>query len=104
MKQISNLFIIFVSICCLIGLIGIKTYIKLKDKHDKLMMYALETKVEYQAKRCYIDKICKGEVNLKYLYDKKYLEPLVNPVTKEVINEHTTINYEKDTIKIKWYY
>lgn len=104
MRRISNTFIIFITICILTCFIGYKTFIQAKKEHDELLIYALESKVEYKAKRCYLEKKCKGIITLKDLYDKKYLEELINPVTKEVINSNTSISYNQDKIKVNWIY
>jgi hypothetical protein len=103
MKQrVSNFTIIFFVILALISVVGIFTVIKIQKIHDEKLIYAMESKVEYKAERCYLEGICKDTINLNILYENKYLEEIINPVTKEVIDPNLKIEYINDKIVIDW--
>lgn len=100
--KISNFTIFFVTTCLLIIVIITATTISITDSHDERLMHAMESKVEYYAKRCYLENNCSGVIMLKDLYDKEYLSEIINPVTKEIIDYNTTIEYKNDIIIINW--
>lgn len=102
MGKISNFAILFTTICILVIIIITKTTIQINNTHEKRLMDAMHTKVEYYAKRCYLENNCEGAITLKDLYQKGYLKEVVHPVTKEIIDESTSISYENDTIQIAW--
>lgn len=101
-KRVSNISIIFFTICVLIILVLLYITNLLNDQHKEKLMYAMESKVEYYAKRCYLENNCEGEITLSDLYERNYLTEIVNPVTKEVINYDTKIKYENEEIIIEW--
>lgn len=102
MGKISNFTIFFVTLSILIVIIITSSTIAINNQHDEKLMYAMETKIEYYAKRCYLENNCKDVITLDDLYNKGYLEEIVNPVTKEVIDYKTTITYNEGKIKINW--
>ena len=101
-SKISNFSLISlaVSISGLIIIIASIAYIS--DQHREKLIYAMESKIEYFAKRCYLENNCANEITLNDLYEKKYLEEVVNPVTKEILNIDMKINYIDDKIVIEW--
>lgn len=99
-KRVSNFSLIFLSLCCAVVILITVTTIKINNRHEEKLMYATKSKVEYYAKRCYLDKRCENEITLQMLYDNKYLTTIVNPVTKEVVPSDTTITYDKENDKI----
>lgn len=102
MEKISNFNIILLTLVILVVLVVTKTYITVNERHEEKAIYAMESKVEYYAKRCYLEGNCSGTISLQDLYDKGYLNEVVNPVTSEVINSNLKINYVDDEIKIDW--
>ncbi len=44
-------------------------------------------------KRCRLENRCSNDITLEMLYENEYIEELVNPITKEVIDPKTKINY-----------
>jgi len=101
-KRVSNLTIIFFVILALIAVIGVFTVLKIQKNHEEKLIYAMETKVEYYAKKCYLDNICKDTITLNVLYENNYLTEIINPVTKEVIDSNLKIDYKDDKILIDW--
>ena len=103
MKQrVSNFTIIFFVVLALIMVIGVFTVIKIQKNHEDKLIYAMESKVEYYAKKCYLDNVCKDTINLNILYENNYLTEIINPVTKEVIDSNLKIEYKDDKILIDW--
>ena len=103
MKQkVSNFTIIFFVVLTLIAVIGVFTVIKIQKNHEDKLMYAMTSKVEYNAKQCYLNEICKDTITLNVLYENNYLTEVVNPVTKEVIDPNLKIEYKDGKIVVDW--
>jgi len=103
MGKISNFTIFTIVLVILIGTVATATVIELNERHEEKLIYSMETKIAYYAKRCYLENNCKDTVTLKDLYDRKYLtDVVVHPVTKEIIDETTTIDYKNKEIIINW--
>lgn len=93
-KRISNFSLISIAIVASFFIIIITTITKIRDNQNDKLLYAMESKIKYYAKRCYLENNCDGEITLKELYNKKYLkEEIVNPVTKEILDGNIKINY-----------
>lgn len=90
-----NKWIISATIIIILGLIiGVTSFKVVSNHNDKLLLvkekYIIET-----AKKCKIEKKCNNDtITLKELYDLKYLEKEVNPVTKEYYSDdaYVTLN------------
>lgn len=93
MKRISNFSIIVMSLVISIVIVITSTTISLTKDRSDLLMYALNTKIEYAFKRCRLENRCSNDITLEMLYENGYLTELVNPITKEVIDKNTSINY-----------
>ncbi len=102
MKKISNMTIILATIALLGGLIIAKTSINYVQNHDRLLIMAMETKVQYYAKRCYLEGNCNDKFTLNDLYTKGYITEIVNPVTKEIMDYNTNIAIVNDEVQIYW--
>lgn len=101
-KRISNLSIIFIVILALLAVIGVFTVIKIQKNHEDKLMYSMTSTVEYYAKQCYLDDICKDTITLSVLYENNYLTEVINPVTKEVISPDLKIEYKDGRIVVDW--
>lgn len=100
-KRISNFSLISIAIVASMLIIIIATLIKIRDNQNTKSIYAMESKIKYYAKRCYLENNCQGEITLKDLQDKGYLESeIVNPVTKEILDENTKITYFNNEITL----
>jgi hypothetical protein len=75
---------------------------KISEHHEEKLIYAMETKIQVNAKKCYLENKCNGTVTLDYLYKNKYLDEIVNPVTKEVLDSSTEIEYSNNEIIINY--
>jgi hypothetical protein len=102
-KKLSN-YMIFVATLAIIAVFLItKTVMVINDRHEEKQLYAMHSKVEYYAKKCYLDDICKDKITLEILYENGYLtEEVVNPITKEVIDHGLEIYYENEKVVINW--
>lgn len=102
-QKVSNFLIFTITLIIILIIVATKTIMTMNERHDDRLIYAMESKVEYYAKRCYLESSCTGEITLNDLYNKGYLkEEIINPVTKEVINADTKINYINSEILINW--
>ena len=103
MGKISSFTLFMVVLTLLIGTVATITVIELNDRHEEKLVYSMETKIAYYAKRCYLENNCKDTITLKDLYDRKYIkEVVVHPVSKEILDETTTIEYKNKEIVINW--
>ena len=100
--KVSNFTIIFIVLLVIITIVGIFTIIKIQKNHEEKLKYAMKSKVEYKAERCYLENICKDTITLNVLYENGYLTEVVDPVTKEVIDPNLNINYIDNKIVIDW--
>ncbi len=102
MEKVSNILIFFCTICILAVIVITRTTMKITEHHEEKLIYAMETKIQVNAKRCYLENKCSGVVTLEYLYKNKYLDEIVNPVTKEVLNKESTVEYKDSKIIINY--
>ncbi len=102
MKRISNFTIIFVTIFILIGIVAAVTTIRINAEHEEKLVYAMQSKVEYYAKRCFLENRCADEVTINMLYENGYMEELYHPVTKEAIDPDIKIRYVDGKINVDW--
>ena len=101
--KVSNYTIFVVTLTILIVVVITATTINLTENHEDKQIYAMQSKVEYYAKRCYLEGKCSGEVSLNKLYELKYInDQVVNPVTKEVIDSNLKINFVDNKVVINW--
>lgn len=103
-KKVSNLSLITLSLSIILVIIITFSIVKINTRHEEKLIYAMESKIEYNAKRCYLEKVCNDVITLKILYENKYLEEVIHPVTKEIISPETIISYDElnDKINIEW--
>lgn len=102
MGRISNYLILFCTLCILTVIVITRTTMKITEHHEEKLLYAMDTKIQVKAKRCYLENKCSGVVTLEHLYKNKYLNEIVNPVTKEVVNKESTIEFVDGIIKINY--
>lgn len=101
-KRISNFTLISLAIIASLVIIIIASIVKISVNQNNKLLYSMHSTIEYYAKRCYLEENCKDEVTLKDLYDKNYLTEMVNPVTKEILDENLKINYFNNQVIINW--
>ncbi len=102
-KKISNFTILGLTILVLGIVIIIASIVKISDNHNHLLMHSMQSQVEYYAKRCYVENNCEGEITLKDLYARNYIEnEVVDPVTKEILDENLKINFKDKKVIINW--
>lgn len=101
-NKISNFSLFSVAIIISGLIVIVSSVLKISEKHNERLLYAMHSKVEYKAKRCYLENNCAGEITLKNLYERNYLTEVVNPVTKEILDGSLTINYIDNKVIINW--
>ncbi|MBO5475498.1 MAG: hypothetical protein J5982_03200 [Bacilli bacterium] len=102
MGKISNVFILFGTICILAVIVITRTTMEITEHHEEKLIYATNTKIQVKAKRCYLENKCSGVVTLEHLYKNKYLDEIINPVTKEVVNKDSTVEFVDGKIIINY--
>ncbi len=95
-KKKINFWYIFIG---LIIIILIVAFYKNINNHHKQEYKVVNKKILESAKKCYLKGDCTGEITLKDLYDKKYLETQIDPVTKENMKENICIKYDNNEAK-----
>ena len=84
MEKSMNKWIISTTIIIIFGLIIGVTSFKVVNKHNDKLLLVEEKYIIEKAKECKMEKKCNNDnITLKELYDLKYLEKQVNPVSKE---------------------
>ncbi len=91
-KKKTNLMIIFVAFFIVILFI-LAAYKNMNSHYEKELL-VVNNKILESAKNCYLEKKCEGEITLKDLYDKKYIEKQIDPRTKTDYNENVCIKWE----------
>ena len=91
-KKNNYLIFLIALVIILIFTSGIKN---LKNHYNKEYL-VVNNRILESAKECFIKKDCEGNIKLKDLYDKNYLEIQVDPSTKENMDDNICITYNKD--------
>lgn len=87
-------------IACLL-IITIPTVYKVIKDHQTKLYAVLEKAIVEASEKCWNKGDCKNEtITLKELYDLKYLEKQINPVTKKVYDQASTITKRNKKIEL----
>ena len=92
MGKIKLNYLIYFIITIGVTILLISVY-KAEKKHEEKLMLAINNKIKEAAKECYLKKECNKKITLQDLYNKKYLEEIINPVTKEIMDKNICIEY-----------
>ncbi len=87
----------YIVIIVIIFLFLIGSY-KVYDNHIDKLYLVVNNKIKEEARKCYLAGDCSGEITLKELIDKEYIDVMVDPVTKEEIDDSLCIRYENDEV------
>mgnify|MGYP000117505429 FL=1 len=88
------------SITVITLLLVVPTIYKVSKNHNDNLTKVAEDKIIASAKKCYYEGKCSdNKIYLKELYDKKYLDKISNPITKEYYNENSYIEIKNDEFK-----
>ena len=82
----------------IILLIIIAAY-KAEVKHRERLYYVVHQKIKETAKECYIKNICTDKTTLKDLYEKTDLSIMIDPITKEEMDENICLKYTNEAIE-----
>lgn len=80
----------------------LNTILIIHNNHMDRLFLVMEKEVEESALKCYYEDKCSKNIKVQELYDKSYLEQMVNPRNKEYLNPDSlvTINNDEATLKI----
>lgn len=96
----KNNHIIYITIIAILIIIIIPTAYTVIKRHNDKLIKVTYNEIEYQAKKCYYDEVCKNEkITLKELYNYKYLDKQSNPITKEYYNELSYVQKKDNSFK-----
>ena len=99
MNEKTKKSIIRATIVCFIGIVIIVVICILVgyNEHQKQENYNNITKIiELKAKQCVKDNVCKKtNITLEELYENKYLEEQINPLTNKKFNKYSYVSYPK---------
>lgn len=85
----------------IIGIIGIGTTFRVNDEHREKLLLVSKGKIEYAARKCYLDETCTGEsVDLGFLIKKGYIDKQVHPLSKEYIQDNLNVKCENYVCKV----
>lgn len=98
MEKKKNKWEIYFVVSFLIIIFLISAYKNLKNHHDKeyLVIYS---EIKEKAKDCFQKKECEGNITLKDLYDKEYLDALYDPISKEKLDDNMCIKFENNKVE-----
>ena len=98
MKKIKLNHIIYFIAGISIIILVISAY-KAEKNHENKLYYVLHKKIKETALECYLKAECTGQITLEDLYQKKYLEELFDPVTKEKLDNSLCLEYTNEEVK-----
>lgn len=97
--MVNNRVVISGTILIIFLMIGIPTFINVKKDHEEKLIKVTENRIKEAAKKCFIDNKCENnKTTLQDLYDKKYLDEQVNPITKKYYDSSSEIEYKNKKI------
>ena len=101
MQNMNKRYIILISIAIIFAIIAIPTGYKIIKNYNSKSYLVVEKKIIEATKKCFNEEKCSGEeITLKDLYDNKYLDVMVNPVTKKIYDEDLKIKKSNDGFKV----
>ena len=90
-----NLILVIIILCFII----FPTIYKVYQTHHTNLYRVMDQKILEAAHLCYNKQDCINPIiTLKDLYEQNYLNEIIDPVNKEVINSKTSININTDEI------
>ena len=94
---IKNLNLILVIL--ILSIIIFPTIYKVYETHHDNLYRVMEQKIIENAHLCYNNQDCiNTTITLDELYKNNYLEVVINPINKEVLNPDTSINIDTNEI------
>lgn len=97
-KRNTNKIFIIVTIFIVIMLVATPAFVNVYNKHRILLYNSVIDNCKYQALKCYREDNCGTVITLQELYDLKYMETLVNPLTKEIYDSNTTLTIDEGRV------
>jgi len=71
---------------------------KAEKIYEEKLILVTNNKIKEAAKECYLKKECDNKIKLQDLYNKKYLEEVINPITKEIMDRELCLEYKEDKV------
>ncbi len=97
-----NKAIVIGTIIIIILMIGIPTFVNVRNDHEEKLIKVTENRIFDAAKKCYLEGKCDTNyVTLQELYDNNYLEKQTDPITKKYYNPDSKIRFEGNKIVLE---
>ena len=101
MKNMNRKYIILIIVVIIFMIVAVPTSYKIIKNYNSKSYLVVEKKIIEAAEKCFNEEKCSGEeITLKDLYDNKYLDKMVNPVTKKIYNENLKIIKSDEGFKV----
>ena len=101
MKNMNKLYIILVIVFIIFLIIAIPSAYKIIKNYNSKSYLVVEKKITEAARKCFNEEKCSGnEIILKTLYDNKYLDVVINPVTKKIYDENLVIKKSENGFEV----
>lgn len=71
---------------------------KVYEGHIDKLYLVVNNKIKESARKCYLENKCSEEITLKDLIDRDYIDVVIDPVSKEEIDQNLCIKYENDEV------
>lgn len=97
-KKLSSIIVVilvFVIICM--------TIYKMNKQHEDKLYNVLYSEIKYAANRCFLEEKCNKDITLSELYDKQYLNPKFDPISKEELSKELKITIKDSVVKVEGY-
>ena len=95
----KNFYLTLISLSILLAIIVIPSIIKVNNRHNEKLIRVVESKIKQKALDCFYEEDCSEEITLKELYDKKYLEKMANPISKEYYNNKSYVLIQENIVE-----
>ena len=93
--EINTKTLSIVLIALIILIVFVSTVVKSYRNHIDNLYEVVESKIEEEAKKCFMEKKCEGtETTLGNLISLGYIDRQINPVTKEYVSEELVITFD----------
>ena len=97
MEKKKNKITIIIYLLLIIVIIFFVIYRIIKNHEDR-MYDVIYSDIEYKSMKCYLNKDCSESFSLSDLYEKKYLDILYDPISKEELDSSLVIKIKDNKV------
>ena len=90
-RKTNKTIILGTMIAIILIVVGFSAF-QVNKSHQEKLYSVMQNKIIGQALRCYNEEKCEDTtIRLKDLYEKQYLETIINPINSEYVNENSYV-------------